>query len=73
VEELNGAVTVCYDDYSEDNFDNKRDIFVSEYCLWDVKLLAMQTCVMKEYPRRRPVTSEAGKKKEEKAYHSDEI
>jgi hypothetical protein len=40
-----------------------------------VKLLAVQTCVIKEYPRRRQGTNEAegGKKKEEKAYHSDEI
>jgi hypothetical protein len=38
-----------------------------------VKILAVPTCVMKEYQRRRQVTKEAGKKKEEKAYHSDEI
>jgi hypothetical protein len=30
LEELNGALTVCCDDCSEDNFDNKRDIFVSD-------------------------------------------
>jgi hypothetical protein len=30
VEELNGALAVCYDEYSEDNFDNKGDIFVSD-------------------------------------------
>jgi hypothetical protein len=29
--------------------------------------------VVKEYPRRRQVTMVAGKKKDEKAYHSDEI
>jgi hypothetical protein len=45
VEELNGALTVCYDDYSEDHFD-KRDIFVSDQCLCHVKLLEVQTCVM---------------------------
>jgi hypothetical protein len=72
LEELNGALTVCYDGYSEDNFDNKRDIFVSD-CLFDVKLLEVQTCVMNEYTRRRQFTNEAGKKKEEEAYHSDEI
>lgn len=73
MEELNGAVTVCYDEYSEDNFDNKREIFVSDLCLFDVKHWEVQKCVVKEYPRRRQVTNEAGKKKEEEAYHSDEI
>jgi hypothetical protein len=38
LEDLNGgALTVFHDDYSEDNFDNKRNIFVSD-CLFDVKL-----------------------------------
>lgn len=73
MEELNGAPTVCYDDYSEDNFDNERDIVVSDQCLCDVKFLEVQTCGMKEYPSRGHVTNEAGKKKEEKAYHSDDI
>jgi len=72
LEELNGALTVCYDDYSEDNFDNKRDIFVGD-CLFGVKLLEVQRCVMNEYTRRRQFTNEAGKKKEEETYHSDEI
>jgi len=72
LEELNGALTVCYDDYSEDNFGNKRDIFVSD-CLFHVKIFEVQKCVMNEYIRRRQVTNEAGNKKEEEAYHSDEI
>jgi len=29
LEELNGALTVCYDDCSKDNFDIKGEIFVS--------------------------------------------
>jgi len=40
---------------------------------FNVKLLEAQMCVVKEYPRRRQVTIEAGKKKDEKAYNSDEI
>jgi hypothetical protein len=28
--EFNGALTVCYDDCSENNFDNKREIVVSD-------------------------------------------
>jgi hypothetical protein len=30
LEELNGALTVSWDDRSEDNFDNKREIFVRD-------------------------------------------
>jgi hypothetical protein len=40
---------------------------------FDVKLLEVQRSVEKEHARRRQLANEAGKKKEEKAYHSDEI
>jgi hypothetical protein len=38
-----------------------------------VKLFEVQKCIMNEYTRRRQVTNEAGKKKEEEAYLLDEI
>ena len=40
---------------------------------FDVEFLEVHTCVMKEHARRSQFANEAGKKKEEKAYHSDEI
>jgi hypothetical protein len=40
---------------------------------FDVKFLEVRTYVMKEHTRRSQFANEAGKNKEEKAYHSDVI